>query len=752
MSDFIPTPQLEEEIRAATAVPQADEKFIKSLQNRLIQQAAVQRKVHRPFFLRPAWAITLLILLVMTITTLVIGPQKVYAEFLKLFGYIPGVGIVDTSAPIRVLAEPVTVTREGISITVVSAILTADHTHIEYRIFGVPGSAYPKREDVTGCIDRPYLLLADGTRLEEDAPIQTNINAATYVMPCIFNTLPETTPTNWSLPLKFVAAPPDMTVMPVIDISPSSQASLTPETLSQPAGEGVTPAAPANNRLTILKEIETGDGYILVAQLPSQGPAGDRVVFAQGEIKDTSGKVVAFTYPTDVDSSLLGLDPNGSYWLMQFRAAGLDYPLNLTYSGLEYHRADPNATAEFTFDAGPNPQPGQEWKLNQDIQLDGHTLKLASITATSHNGYSFRIQGDGVYSVGVEIVGHTAVGGGGGTSPVGMDSVSVSYAQMPTGVLRVILSNLVVTGGTLTWQGQWTPANPPTSFPTSQPGVCLEASSLASLSALPSELAKGKALVYQKLEGSEKWGLMLYNLDGSSKLVVAADAAWGALSPDGSQVAYSPFSNTVVDIHIMDLTSQSVRTLAGISGTGYHWSTDGKQIAYIASSESAINGVFVVNADGSNNRQISGLSYETILGWAADGSRLYFGAPYTGGSPWKVFAYDLASGETNELFTIENGTPKALDPTLSPDGQWIAYRGKDNSSLYLVRPDGSGMHLVLDNVGVGSVTWTSSGWLGVSRLYKTTSSEESIILVKPNSCEAYWLPNLNGELEGLFIP
>ncbi len=281
--------------------------------------------------------------------------------------------------------------------------------------------------------------------------------------------------------------------------------------------------------------------------------------------------------------------------------------------------------------------------------------------------------------------------------------------------------------------------------------MCLVASSLASLDPLPPELAQGKALVYEQLEGSDDWGLVVYSLDGSSKQVVAANAAWGALSPDGSQVAYSLFSTTAVDIHIFDLNSQSVRTLPGISGTGYHWSPDGKQIAYIVGNDTISDSVFVVNADGTHNRQVSPLSQEAIAGWSPDGAQLYFVAPYTGGAAWKVYAYDLASGVTTELFTIENGTAKALDPILSPDGQWIAYRGRDNSSMYLVHPDGSDMHLVLDREGAIGRIWTSSGWLGVN-LYNQNNGDQSILLVKPDSCQAYLLPGLNGELDGLWVP
>jgi Tol biopolymer transport system component len=72
-----------------------------------------------------------------------------------------------------------------------------------------------------------------------------------------------------------------------------------------------------------------------------------------------------------------------------------------------------------------------------------------------------------------------------------------------------------------------------------------------------------------------------------------------------------------------------------------------------------------------------------------------------------VRAIDAATGEGRELFTIENGTTKFLSPALSPDGQWIAYRGADNSSLYLVRLDGSDEHRIM--TGVGQVVWSRSG-------------------------------------------
>jgi len=142
MSDLSPTPQFEEEIHGAVAVPLANEQFVKSLHTCLIHQAASQRKVNRSFFLRPAW-VNVFIITILAVSILVIGQYRVLAAVRGLLGYIPGVGIVNQSASIRLLAELVSVTRDGITVTVISATLTRDETQIAYRIFGVPGSAYP---------------------------------------------------------------------------------------------------------------------------------------------------------------------------------------------------------------------------------------------------------------------------------------------------------------------------------------------------------------------------------------------------------------------------------------------------------------------------------------------------------------------------------------------------------------------------------------------------------------------------------
>lgn len=752
MNEWISSPQFEENVRQSFAVPEIRPEFFDQVYSDLMQRAVVKSRKHHPFFgLRPAWTVALAILTLAIIGTLAIGPQRVYAEFLKLFGYIPGVGIVDQSNPIRVLAEPVSVTRDGITITVTSATLTGDRTQIAYRIFGVPGSAYPDREDVAGCWSREYLRLADGTQLAQInygyEPVPTSVNEAVFVIPCIADTLPGKAPENWELPLRFVPASPDLTVMPVIELSPSPQVTLNPS-----ATTNGTSIPTADNSVTVSKVIETSDGYILIGGFQPQSNPGES--FQQTgamEIHDASGKKVAYTYPQDVNEAI-NEEPGGTGWAAQFKAAGLVYPLTISFSGAILLPSNSEATTQFTFDAGSNPQPGQEWDLNREIQLAGHTLMLTSITANSQGSYSFYFQVDPkVYSVGVQIEGYTPNGGGGGGGgglTNGEFETTLAYAQLPTGVLDIDISNLVLIGDSVSWQGQWSPSTVRTDLPanpTPPTGVCLTADSVAQIQSAPAGLFSGATLMYEPLDNSDKWGLVLYNLDGSGKQELITNASGGVFSPDGSQMAYP----TADGIHVMDLSTKAEKVLPVVGAFNIHWSPDGKQIAYVGMSDGVVDSVFIINVDSVSVQQISDFSYESVIGWSPEGT-LYFVAPYTGGAAWKVYSYDLASSITRDLFTIENGTPKFLNPMLSPDGNWIAYRGRDNSSLYLVHPDGSGMHLVLDNVGAVGIAWASSNWLGVS-IGTEDPYVQKALLINLDTCDSYILNGLHGQLEALMI-
>ena len=83
-----------------------------------------------------------------------------------LFGYIPNVGVVDQSAAVLVLDEPVQATLGEISLTVERAFATREKTVVVYQYKAPPwdGKKYQQTEPLAP--DRPALLLPDGSRLE----------------------------------------------------------------------------------------------------------------------------------------------------------------------------------------------------------------------------------------------------------------------------------------------------------------------------------------------------------------------------------------------------------------------------------------------------------------------------------------------------------------------------------------------------------------------------------------------------------
>ena len=144
----------------------------------------------------------------------------------------------------------------------------------------------------------------------------------------------------------------------------------------------------------------------------------------------------------------------------------------------------------------------------------------------------------------------------------------------------------------------------------------------------------GKALLYQKLDQSGAWGIVLANLDGSQRQVIANPGNWSALAPDGARVVYS------YDVlYLADLQSGKVTALAGTNGNDYNplWSPDGKWIAFINS----VNGTHIslIAPDGTGLRRLyDDANHGALAGWSPDGAQLYFTAPGLDG--WTLYAID----------------------------------------------------------------------------------------------------------------
>ncbi len=167
------------------------------------------------------------------------GPNQVWAQIRSLMGFVPGVGVVDPNAPLRVLREPVKLTREGISLEVNSAMLSRDVTYLDYQFFGIPPEAITPDGHASGCEQEAYLRLPDGSRLERKdrawPGIPAEVTEATLVVPCLQGTLPGSVPANWELPLSFINADQAPMVFPILELEePTPEETGGGETSGQP--------------------------------------------------------------------------------------------------------------------------------------------------------------------------------------------------------------------------------------------------------------------------------------------------------------------------------------------------------------------------------------------------------------------------------------------------------------------------------------------------------------------------------------
>ena len=178
---------------------------------------------------------------------------------------------------------------------------------------------------------------------------------------------------------------------------------------------------------------------------------------------------------------------------------------------------------------------------------------------------------------------------------------------------------------------------------------------------------------------------------------------------------------------------------------GASWSPDGRRVAFYRSTGTVTADVFVANADGGNLRNISRGEAQFSWGpnWSPDGSRVVFVA---------------TDPHRERLITVRpDGSDRRVVPGVSadpnqrlgeahwsPDGALIGYTLDEN--LYVVRPDGSGQHLVLvDAVGFD---WSADGRIVFTRdqdlaLANSDGSGATFITRTPDLHEggAEWSPD-----------
>jgi hypothetical protein len=415
----------------------------------------------------------------------------------KITGYVPGVGIVDQSAPLRILAKPVVVQKDGLTVTVSAVIADSDHTFVAYTVDGIviPAESRPT------CGVMPALQLPNGLALsvldvDDGGPqggrvdsvmkleqsvtyssIPSSVNTVTFTFPCV---LPEGTgPEDWRIPLKlspaskgyatpaveigatFVASNPTFVVLPTPTIDMRILIPEPPDTLLPT----LTPVSNGSG-LYLEQVIELPNSYILVGNFTDAGDLPGSLEINLDphadlpHIEDGSGKPVTFKVREDIQPE----NPQGGvrYWAYEI-AKPVQGSLTITLDQINIAKTD---TTQFTFDAGSAPQVGQKWDLNLSVHLLKYDYVIDSVEVIK-NGYLFKYHSgmdvpDGTSPM-FNLIGHTPEQD---SSALNSGKTIIEYSEkltysppLPTGQLTVQLTSMETIPLDGPWTLTWTPPN-----------------------------------------------------------------------------------------------------------------------------------------------------------------------------------------------------------------------------------------------------------------------------------------------------
>ena len=411
MSDLNHSPEFEEKVRKALSVPNARPEFADRLRNELVRRPV---KMKTQIF-KPAWAVAF----VLVFAILVVSAPTLAAAFGKIFGYVPGVGLVETTNGLRMLAEPVSITRDGVTLTITHAFVYPDHVELQYEVSGIapendgwqavdsssnptafcggvnPGETYNKAGDAR-------LRLPDGTTFERDytgkypqnafamqpvydAVIPADVNALTFVLDCIpqarFGAIPE----NWEVQIDLVVVPAGTVVgEPVIEVT---QPALTEEAPASPSTE--VDMAPKVT-MTLERIIPTDSNTVLYLHFNMENadpslisimPQNAYVIDSLGQRIPLRGGFVWQPFEHRVGSAFEFVTESkpaeGALTIVVDQVIAYYAPL---------YTDPPLATLEemtFTFDAGENPQYGQKRDLNIPFTIAGFEFEIVTVQAVN---------------------------------------------------------------------------------------------------------------------------------------------------------------------------------------------------------------------------------------------------------------------------------------------------------------------------------------------------------------------------------
>jgi TolB protein len=168
----------------------------------------------------------------------------------------------------------------------------------------------------------------------------------------------------------------------------------------------------------------------------------------------------------------------------------------------------------------------------------------------------------------------------------------------------------------------------------------------------------------------------------------------GNVSPDDKHVIHSTGTWTAMRLMVSEPDGSNTKQVN--DGTsiawGTQWSPDGRQLAFGGHDADGVLAVFVMNADGSNRRQLTHLTAEEgsaqMPAWSHDGRRIAFQANH--GKAADLWIIDVDGAKAHKISSSGN-TGHDETPWWFPDGKQVAFQSDRSGQMqiWIMNADGS---------------------------------------------------------------
>lgn len=182
-------------------------------------------------------------------------------------------------------------------------------------------------------------------------------------------------------------------------------------------------------------------------------------------------------------------------------------------------------------------------------------------------------------------------------------------------------------------------------------------------------------------------------------------ATAGAGQPRCLYIAYDEQERLQLFVSALGQASQFTQASFGV--WDYAVSTDGKMIAYSATRQDGNNDLWLVGADGGDQRQLldcAGADCSEVA-WQPGDQRLVYTRREASSLP-RLWWLDLASGETLPVFQDDQAV--GMGARWSPDGHWLSYVSPPDSGVRVYNVDDGSNFLIPSQAGTPAV-WSPLG-------------------------------------------